>query len=107
MVLYFLFLSPYLEIGIWKEYDREGQLINEVNKDEHYPISWGEMKGCFLANDIRITEIRQLRRTQDPTSGRYCWVLTLKSDHGILDTACFDAETGELIKREQTMIEVI
>lgn len=95
-----------IEIGVWKEYDRDGQLVNEVDKDEHYPVSWEDMRGNFLVNDIRLSDIRLLRRTQDPTSGRYCWVLTLKSDHGILDTACFDAETGDLIYRKQQTITV-
>ena len=95
-----------VEIGVWKEYNRNGELINEINKDEHYPVSWEEMRGNFLANGIQITDIRMLRRIQDRETGRYCWVLTLKSPPGILNMAYFDAETGSLFERKQKPITV-
>lgn len=96
-----------IEIGVWRQYDRSGQLTEEINKDEHYPVSWDEMRGRFLENGIRINDIRMLRRTQNPITRRYLWALTLKSAFGILDTATFDAETGDLIDRKQTRIKVV
>ncbi|MBR3710212.1 MAG: hypothetical protein IKM99_04540 [Bacteroidales bacterium] len=96
-----------IKIGVWKKYNRNGEVIDEVAHDEHYPIGWQEMRGCFLANGIRITDIRLLRRVQEQTTGRYGWFLTLRSEPGTLDTAFFDAETGDLIVRKQTAIEVI
>lgn len=95
-----------IEIGVWKEYNRDGELINEINKDEHYPVSWEEMRGNFLANGIQIKEIRLLQRARNQETGHYCWILILKSDPGILDMAYFDAETGCLIERKQKPIIV-
>lgn len=96
-----------IEIGVWKEYDRNGEVVKETDKDEHYPVSWEEMQRRFLTNGISIDDIRMLRRTQNPNSGRYLWVLTLKSVHGTLDMACFDAETGDLIDRKLTQIKIV
>jgi hypothetical protein len=95
-----------IEIGIWKEYNRDGELINEINKDEHYPISWEEMQKRFLANGIHVDDIKTLRRSHDTSEGNYLWVLTLKSPRGILDIAYFDAATGELIERKQIPIRM-
>ena len=93
-----------IEIGVWQLYDKNGDLVSEINKDKHYPIKWEEMKTHFLQGGIHINDIRILRRTKEQTSDRYLWILTLKSPHGILDIAHFDASTGELIKRTQTEI---
>lgn len=95
-----------IPIGIWKEYNRDGLLVNEINHDEHYPVSWEEMQKRFLENGIHVNDIRQLRRLQNPNTGRYIWVLTLKSPHGVIDIAQFDAETGNLNERKQTQIKV-
>lgn len=94
-----------IEIGTWTSYDRFGEVTAEVNKDENYPVSWNEMRGHFLENDIHLSDIRLLRRIQNPNTGRYLWILTLNSPHGILDMASFDAETGELVERKQTRIK--
>ena len=90
-----------IEIGIWMTYNHDGELIEEINKDEHYPLSWEEMKTCFLANGIHLGDIRLFRRAQDVETGRYCWILTLHAPRGVLDMAFFDAQTGDLINRKQ------
>ncbi len=95
-----------VEIGVWRSYDQNGDLIREVNKDEHYPIPWIEMITHFRVNDINVRQIRLLRRTLDQDSGRYLWALTLKAPYGTLDMALFDAATGELVSRKQTQIIV-
>lgn len=95
-----------IEIGVWRQYDKDGNLINEVDKDKHYPVKWEEMKAHFLENGIHVNDIRMLRRTKDKTTRRYLWILTIKSSHGILDIAHFDAATGDLIKRTQTQIKM-
>lgn len=93
-----------IEIGVWKTYDRYGEVLEEIDKDKHYPVSWDEMRAHFLENDIRINDIRIIRRTQNPNTGQYLWTLILNAPCGILDMACFDAATGDLIERKQTSV---
>ena len=95
-----------IEIGVWKEYAPDGEVVKEINKDENYPLSWDEMRGCFLQNDIRLNDVRMVRRTQDAVSGRYLWVVIMKSPKNTLDIACFDAQTGDLIERKKTKTKV-
>jgi len=93
-----------IQIGVWRNYDKFGEVEQEDNMDEHYPVSWKEMQGRFLANDIRFDDIRQLKRTKDRETGRYVWILVLNAPKGTMDVAHFDAETGELIKRNKSNI---
>lgn len=93
-----------IQIGVWRMYDKFGDLIMEKNMDEHYPVSWEDMQKHFLENDIHLEDIRRLNRALNRENNRYVWILVLNAPSGVMDIAHFDAETGALIKRTKTNI---
>ena len=88
-----------IEIGVWREYDKFGEVTAEQDMDEHYPIKWEEMIGRFRANGIGLDDITMMKRSENPITGKYEWMLTLTPEPKVSEIVRFDAGTGEVIKR--------
>ena len=88
-----------IEVGVWREYDKFGEVVYEDDKDKHYPIKWEDMLERFRANGINPDEITMLKRSKNRQSDRYEWMLTLTPEPKVSEIVRFDAETGEITER--------
>ncbi len=94
------------EFGTWYEFNKEGNLINEINTDEGYGFGWlGVIKYCHK-NDIQLEKGYPKRggiKTEiykNEEEGKKVWTISYykpKTDEYIEVT--LDGKTGKEIKR--------
>ena len=88
-----------IEIGVWREYNKFGEVTAEQDMDEHYPVKWKDMIEHFRANGIALDDITMMKRSKNRKSGRYEWMLTLTPEPKVSEIVHFDAATGEVTER--------
>ena len=84
-------------IGVWRRYDSEGNVVEEKDMDEGYPIKWNELKGILLANGIRMDNVQRLSRTKDE-QGKPAWLAVIQTNEGGRQVIRIDAVTGDIIE---------
>ena len=50
------------KIGIWKEYDREGSLINEIDYDKDWGACWNDLLKQLALNEINLKTVVRISR---------------------------------------------
>lgn len=85
-------------IGVWKTYDLDGNVIEEKDMDEGYPVKWTDLKGILMANDIKMEDIQSLSRIKDETN-KPVWLVMMKTVLGRREIIRIDAVTGEILQR--------
>ncbi len=89
-----------VEIGIWKEYDETGNLIESENMDEDYPVIWQQLEEILKDKDISLLTADSIYRNYDEKHDEATWtiILSLPMEKGHL--YLFNAKTGEMINEE-------
>jgi hypothetical protein len=93
-----------IPIGVWKNYDLEGNVIDEEDMDKDYPVKWNDLKGIMLANDIHLDDVQELLRKPN-VEKQPVWILKMKTKHGIREIITVDAVNGDIIERKKTSIK--
>ena len=91
-------------IGVWKTYDREGQLTNEDDRDVDYPVKWNQMKQILEGNHVNLDDIMRGWR-QKPQEGHPEWRFQMKTVNRTMETLRFDAVTGNLLERKSIKLK--
>lgn len=93
-----------IPIGVWKNYDLEGNVIDEEDMDKDYPVKWNDLKGIMLANDIHLDDVQELFRKINAEK-QPVWILKMKTKHQVREIITIDAVHGEIIERKKTSIK--
>ncbi|MBR6877791.1 MAG: hypothetical protein IKM95_00195 [Bacteroidales bacterium] len=94
----------YIMIGTWKSYNADGEVIEEKDMDEGFPLKWEALKGILIANEIQLENIQQLSRFYDEHK-KPVWLAVMKTLHGVRETILVDAINGEVIEHESKNIK--
>ena len=87
-----------IQIGVWKCYDIDGNVIEMKDMDEGYPVKWSDLKGILMTNYIKIEDIQHLSRTKDEMN-KPIWMVAMKTMLGRREIIIIDAVTGRIIQR--------
>ena len=87
------------ECGIWKEYDIEGHLLKEVNKDEPYKqFSWQKVLLFTKKKDIDLNDERTYVGRYIDESNIPCWDISWhKKGEGFGRNVVIDARNGRIV----------
>ncbi|MBO7507287.1 MAG: hypothetical protein J6T67_07890 [Paludibacteraceae bacterium] len=94
----------YIQIGLWKQYDAYGEVVEEQDMDKGFPVKWAELKGILLANGNRLEDIQQLSRFYGEDK-RPVWLAVMKTVQGVRETLLVDAVSGEVIQHESKRLK--
>ena len=120
-----LFCSS-VDIGIWREYDNQGNLIKETDEDKKFeklrlkPINilrWLEHEG-YIDRKTRKGQEKFLKEGDEPNIDIYFWLSTRAegskttpagwsidiTEHGMCTTHSFNAETGKYLGKTTQVV---
>ncbi len=99
------------EIGVWESYNQDGTLDHTEDLDEDYPISWYQLVDILKENEIVLSEIDSISRYYDEEQDSVYWsiIILLKNEGDKREEMIyiFDARTGNLIKKESMVHNVL
>ena len=122
------FFCSSIDIGIWREYDNQGNLIKETDEDKKFkklrlkPINilrWLEKEG-YIDRKTGKGQEKFVKEGDEPNIDIYFWLSTRAdgskiipagwsidiTEHGMRTTHSFNAETGEYLgKTTQVLYE--
>ena len=101
------YYSRDFECGIWKEYDIEGHLLKEVNKDEPYKqFSWQKVLLFTKKKDIDLNDERTYVGRYIDESNIPCWDISWhKKGEGFGRNVVIDARNGRIINETISCME--
>ena len=101
------YYSRDFECGIWKEYDIEGHLLKEVNKDEPYKqFSWQKVLLFTKKKDIDLNDERTYVGRYIDESNIPCWDISWhKKGEGFGRNVVIDARNGRIIDKVISRLE--
>ena len=101
------YYSRDFECGIWKEYDIEGHLLKEVNKDEPYKqFSWHKVLLFTKKKDIDLNDERTYVGRYIDESNIPCWDISWhKKGEGFGRNVVIDARNGRIINETISCME--
>ena len=101
------YYSRDFECGIWKEYDIEGHLLKEVNKDEPYKqFSWQKVLLFTKKKDIDLNDERTYVGRYLDESNIPCWDISWhKKGEGFGRNVVIDARNGRIINETISCME--
>ena len=85
-----------LKIGKWRSYDKTGKLIEEIDEDEGWVVTWEELEPRLLDMKIRPNSIIRIER-QVLEEDIYIWRITLRLSLSSMVVLTFSGKTGELL----------
>ena len=115
-----------VKIGIWREYDNQGNLIKETDEDKKFeklrlkPINilrWLEHEG-YIDRKTGKGQERFVKEGDEPNTDIYFWLSTRAdgsktipagwsidiTEHGMCTTHSFNAETGEYLGKTTQVV---
>ena len=115
-----------VKIGIWREYDNQGNLIKETDEDKKFeklrlkPINilrWLEHEG-YIDRKTRKGQEKFLKEGDEPNIDIYFWLSTRAegskttpagwsidiTEHGMCTTHSFNAETGKYLGKTTQVV---
>ena len=101
------YYSRDFECGIWKEYDIEGHLLKEVNKDEPYKqFSWQKVLLFTKKKDIDLNDERTYVGRYIDESNIPCWDISWhKKGESFGRNVVIDARNGRIINETISCME--
>ena len=91
-------------IGVWKTYDRYGDLTEETDYEQGFNISWEKMVPILQGNQIDLNTVVSIGRNRFPfemENGAPRWFLIVYlEEEGLYGEYEFDGLSGETIKKE-------
>ena len=101
------YYSRDFECGIWKEYDIEGHLLKEVNKDGPYKqFSWQKVLLFTKKKDIDLNDERTYVGRYIDESNIPCWDISWhKKGEGFGRNVVIDARNGRIINETISCME--
>ena len=101
------YYSRDFECGIWREYDIEGHLLKEINKDEPYKqFSWQKVLLFTKKKDIDLNDERTYVGRYIDESNIPCWDISWhKKGEGFGRNVVIDARNGRIINETISCME--
>ena len=120
------FFCSSIDIGIWREYDNQGNLIKETDEDKKFeklrlkPINilrWLEHEG-YIDRKTGKGQEKFLKEGDEPNIDIYFWLSTRAegskttpagwsidiTEHGMCTTHSFNAETGKYLGKTTQVV---
>lgn len=90
-----------VEVGIWKTYSKEGKILTELNKDEHYPFSVNDVVKFSKEHQGDLSKNGSIKRYFDTKLNKYVyeieWVVDAPS-RSYTRAFILDGTNGQIIK---------
>ena len=89
-------------IGVWRDYDREGNVEEETDYDEGWTMSWEKFLPVLMATTLDMKKIVGIHRYENDEDGKTVrqWRIStlLTSRMTLIDT--YDGDTGEKLRSD-------
>lgn len=94
------------QIGIWYEFDEQGNLVKEINTDEGYTFGWEQVLEYCEENKIEVTKgyVKggfQTTIYKEELEGKKVWVISHLLSPILIARKTLDGTTGKILKTEE------
>ena len=97
-----------VRIGVWKRYDRRGNIESETNYDEGWTVNWERLAPVLAEQTLDMKRIIGIHQNVIEADGKTeCqWIISYLLNYRITQKDYYDDETGQklmseaIIKRE-------
>jgi hypothetical protein len=89
------------QIGIWKTYNKKGELIEEINYDEPFDFSFEQVLELLKKEKDLIDPYNKNTNISRGIDGdKPIWEVSYRKEYGRRETIIIDGKTGEIIERD-------
>lgn len=98
------YFADYLETGVWRRYNIQGQVMQETDKDKPYPFSLRQVLDFARQKEADLRTTGQVKRGYDDTRKLYTWTLSWvvdKKDTTYEENYILDGTTGKVLQQQK------
>jgi len=98
------YFNDYLEVGIWRRWNVQGQMIEETDKDKPYPFTLRQVLDFAGQKGADLRTTGSVKRDYDTTLKQYVWRLTWVAEHNGRSYEQYyllDGVSGKILQQRQ------
>lgn len=86
-----------LKVGVWKDYDTDGNVVNQTDYDVDYPLKWEQVASILKAEGVGYDDIKVIHRSVNQDR-KPQWNFMILRNSDTIENVIIDAVDGTIIE---------